>query len=135
MREDIPDESVGLIYLDPPFNSKRIYNAFIGGAQWVAFKDTWQWYEAVDDFHDVAGSVSMAATMEGLRTILGEGPDLAYLSYLANRLRECRRVLTGGGGGVSTFTVTPPCPTTCGLSWTRFSVSRTSATRSSGITG
>ena len=32
MREDLPDESVDLIYLDPPFNSKRIYNAFIGGA-------------------------------------------------------------------------------------------------------
>ena len=31
MREDIPDESVDLIYLDPPFNSKRLYNAFIGG--------------------------------------------------------------------------------------------------------
>ena len=45
LREDIPDESVDLIYLDPPFNSKRLYNAYIGGAQWVAFNDTWQWYE------------------------------------------------------------------------------------------
>ena len=35
MRDDIPSESVDLIYLDPPFNSKRLYNAFIGGAQWV----------------------------------------------------------------------------------------------------
>ena len=40
MAEYIPDESIDLIYLDPPFNSKRIYNAFIGGAQWVAFDDT-----------------------------------------------------------------------------------------------
>ena len=32
MRDDIPSESVDLIYLDPPFNSKRLYNAFIGGA-------------------------------------------------------------------------------------------------------
>ena len=31
MQDDIPSESVDLIYLDPPFNSKRIYNAFIGG--------------------------------------------------------------------------------------------------------
>lgn len=37
MREDIADESVDSIYLDPPFNSKRIYNAFMGGAQWAAF--------------------------------------------------------------------------------------------------
>ena len=97
MREDIPDESVDLIYLDPPFNSKRLYNAYIGGAQWVAFNDTWQWYEAVDDFHDVAGDVTLGGTMEGLRSILGEGPNLAYLSYMANRLRECRRVLKPTG--------------------------------------
>ena len=35
--------------------------------------------------------------MEGLRRILGEGPNLAYLSYMANRLRECRRVLKPTG--------------------------------------
>ena len=33
MREDLPDESVDLIYLDPPFNSKRLNNAYMGGAQ------------------------------------------------------------------------------------------------------
>ncbi len=97
IREHMPDESVDLIYLDPPFNSKRIYNASMGGAQWIAFKDTWQWYEAVDDFHELAGDVSMAPTMEGLRMILGEGSSLAYLSYMANRLRECRRVLKPTG--------------------------------------
>ena len=97
MREDILDASVDLIYLDPPFNSKRLYNAYIGGAQWVAFNDTWQWHEAVDDFHEVAGDVLLAPTMEGLRKILGDGPNLAYLSYMANRLRECRRVLKSTG--------------------------------------
>ena len=97
MREDIPSESVDLIYLDPPFNSKRIYNAFIGGAQWVAFDDTWHWYEAIDDFDEVARDVRLAPTMEGLRTILGETSSLAYLSYMANRLRECHRVLKPSG--------------------------------------
>ena len=97
MREHIPGESVDLIYLDPPFNSKRIYNASMGGAQWIAFKDTWQWYEAVDDFHELAGDVETAPTVEGLRMILGEGSSLAYLSYMANRLRECRRVLKPTG--------------------------------------
>ena len=97
MREDIPAESVDLIYLDPPFNSKRLYNAFIGGAQWVAFADTWRWREAVDDFHEVAGQPRLAGMMEGLRLMLGEGPNLAYLSYMANRLIECRRVLKPTG--------------------------------------
>ena len=37
-------ESVDLIYLDPPFNSKRLYSAPIGSkAAGVAFKDTWTW--------------------------------------------------------------------------------------------
>ena len=97
MREDVEDDSVDLIYLDPPFNSKRLYNAFIGGAQWVAFDDTWRWHEAVDDFHQVAGDVALAPTMEGLRKILGEGANLAYLSYMANRLRECHRVMKPTG--------------------------------------
>ena len=97
MREDIADASVDLIYLDPPFNSKRLYNAFIGDAQWVAFDDTWRWAEAIDDFDEVAGDVGLAPTMEGLRRILGEGPKLAYLSYMANRLRECRRALKHTG--------------------------------------
>ncbi len=98
MREDIADASVDLIYLDPPFNSKRLYNAYLkDAAQYVAFDDTWRWYEAVDDFHEVAGDVALADTMEGLRRILGEGPNLAYLSYMANRLRECRRVLKDTG--------------------------------------
>ncbi len=50
MAEYLPDESVDLIYLDPPFNSKRIYRAFIGGAQWVAFDDAWRWHEAIDEY-------------------------------------------------------------------------------------
>ena len=75
MREDIADESVDLIYLDPPFNSKRLYNAFIGDAQWVAFDDTWQWSEAIDDFDEVANDVELAPTMEGLRTIPRRRPQ------------------------------------------------------------
>ena len=97
MRENIASESVDLVYLDPPFNSKRLYNAFIGGAQWVAFDDTWSWFEAADDFHEVAGKPSYGKLMEGLRMMLGEGPRLAYLSYMANRLLECRRVLKPTG--------------------------------------
>ena len=42
MREEMPDACVDLIYADPPFNSKRLYNAYIGGAQWEAFNDTWR---------------------------------------------------------------------------------------------
>ncbi len=97
MQEYLPDNSIDLIYLDPPFNSKRIYNAFIGGAQWVAFDDTWRWYEAVDDFDRVARLPDMAGTMEGLRWMLDESPRMAYLSYMAARLLECKRILKDTG--------------------------------------
>ena len=97
MRQDIPDESVDVIYLDPPFNSKRLYNAFMGGAQWVAFDDTWHWHEAIEDFHECASDVKLAPTVEGLRLIHNESPNLAYLSYMANRLRECWRALKPSG--------------------------------------
>ena len=97
MREDILAESVDLIYLDPPFNSKRLYNAFIGGAQWVAFDDTWRWHEAIEDFDQVAGQPRYKGIMEGLRMMLGEDSQLAYLSYMANRLVECHRVLKPTG--------------------------------------
>ena len=98
MREDIPDASVDLIYLDPPFNSKRLYNAYMGGAQWVAFDDTWRWHEAVDDFHAIVSQPGeIARTFEGLRMMLGEGAELAYLSYMGNRLQQCKRVLKETG--------------------------------------
>ena len=50
LREHIPDESVDLIYLDPPFNSRRSYNVVFREAngtaadsQIQAFDDTWHW--------------------------------------------------------------------------------------------
>jgi len=49
LRESIADESVDLIYLDPPFNSKRDYNLLFKSpkgqqseAQITAFEDSWQ---------------------------------------------------------------------------------------------
>jgi len=48
LREHIPDESVDLIYLDPPFNSNRSYNVRFREASGTAaeaqikvFDDTW----------------------------------------------------------------------------------------------
>jgi site-specific DNA-methyltransferase (adenine-specific) len=50
LRESLPDEHVDLIYLDPPFNSKRDYNILFkspkgepANAQITAFKDSWHW--------------------------------------------------------------------------------------------
>jgi site-specific DNA-methyltransferase (adenine-specific) len=50
LRRHVKDESVDLIYLDPPFNSNAGYNVLFGhadgsraAAQIKAFDDTWHW--------------------------------------------------------------------------------------------
>ena len=50
LRDHVPDQSVDLIYLDPPFNSNANYNVLFqeksgqeSTAQITAFEDTWQW--------------------------------------------------------------------------------------------
>jgi 16S rRNA G966 N2-methylase RsmD len=50
LRREVPDASVDLIYLDPPFNSNATYNVLFkeksgeeSAAQIMAFEDTWQW--------------------------------------------------------------------------------------------
>jgi site-specific DNA-methyltransferase (adenine-specific) len=55
LRQHIPTESVDLIYLDPPFNSKRDYNLLfkspkgvVSEAQIEAFEDTWHWNQQAE---------------------------------------------------------------------------------------
>ena len=50
LRDHVPDESVDLVYLDPPFNSNASYNVLFreksgeeSPAQIKAFTDTWEW--------------------------------------------------------------------------------------------
>ena len=106
LRRYIPDESVDLIYLDPPFKSNQDYNLLFAerdgtqaAAQIKAFKDTWHWDQvAALSYQDVVehgGTVSQA--MQAFRTFLGENDMLAYLSMMAPRLVELRRVLKSTG--------------------------------------
>ena len=55
LREHIKDESVDLIYLDPPFNSNANYNVLFktpkgheSASQIEAFEDTWHWNEQAE---------------------------------------------------------------------------------------
>lgn len=106
LRRFVPDESVDLIYLDPPFNSNATYNMLfkhIDGtpvsAQIKAFGDTWQWsLEAELAYKEVVeagGEVSRA--MQSFRELLGASNMLAYLAMMAPRLIELRRVLRPTG--------------------------------------
>ncbi|MDR1849333.1 MAG: restriction endonuclease [Zoogloeaceae bacterium] len=107
LREYIKDESVDLIYLDPPFNSARDYNVLFASpkgeqseAQIVAFKDTWHWGEQAERelFEIMHGQNTDAALMiEAFRQFLGKNDMLAYLVMMTNRLLELHRVLKPTG--------------------------------------
>ena len=88
-----------LIYLDPPFNSNRIYAAPVGSkAAGAAFKDTWTlsdldkaWMGLIaEEEPGVANAVKAAGVVSG------KGMQ-SYLTMMAVRLLEMRRVLKHTG--------------------------------------
>jgi DNA modification methylase len=106
LRRHIPDESVDLVYLDPPFNSNADYNVLFreqGGdkaaAQIKAFEDTWEWNidaaRAFEESVEIGGQLSL--TLQAFRQMLGESNMMAYLSMMAPRLVELHRVLRSTG--------------------------------------
>ncbi len=106
LRRYIGDETVDLVYLDPPFNSNATYNILFkeksgtgAAAQIKAFGDTWQWdsgaSQAYEEVVEAGGRV--ADVMRAFRTFLGANDMLAYLAMMAPRLVELRRVLKPTG--------------------------------------
>ncbi|MCY4504928.1 MAG: DNA methyltransferase [Hyphomicrobiales bacterium] len=98
--EQWQDESIDLIYLDPPFNSNADYNRiFKSGAQIRAYTDIWQWGEAALRDYDraLACSSLLARTVQALEGMLRETPMFAYLCHLAPRLHEMHRLLKRTG--------------------------------------
>jgi DNA modification methylase len=102
LRQYVSDESVDLIYLDPPFNSNASYNVLFAeqdgsrsAAQVKAFGDTWRWDQgaatAYEEVVEAGGQVSQA--MRAFQTLLGPSNMLAYLSMMAPRLIELRRTM------------------------------------------
>lgn len=107
LREHIADDSVDLIYLDPPFNSNANYNVLFkspaGGrshAQIEAFEDTWHWaQEAEKEFSELLhqSNTNVSEMIQALRKFLGENDMMAYLTMMATRLLELHRVLKETG--------------------------------------
>ena len=100
------DETVDLVYLDPPFNSAQSYNAFFqekdgtaAASQIHAFEDTWHWdietKRAYDAVTEEPGKVS--DVMQAFYTFLGGNDMMAYLTMMSSRLVELRRVLKPTG--------------------------------------
>ena len=107
MREHIPDESVDLIYLDPPFNSNATYNVLFrehdsseSAAQIQAFDDTWHWSTDAEWHYQqvvTTGPRKLADMLQAMRTFLGQNDMMAYLTMMAPRMVELHRVLKPTG--------------------------------------
>jgi adenine specific DNA methylase Mod len=106
LRRYLKDETVDLVYLDPPFNSAQNYNAFFhekdgtdAASQIHAFEDTWHWdietKKAYDAVTEQPGKVS--DVMQAFYTFLGGNDMMAYLTMMSSRLVELRRVLKSTG--------------------------------------
>jgi site-specific DNA-methyltransferase (adenine-specific) len=108
LRNHIPDESVDLVYLDPPFNSNRAYNVFFqdktgkqAASQIQAFEDTWHWTEDAQAAYDemLGGDypVELKEMLQAFREFMGPSDMMAYITMMAIRLFELRRILKTTG--------------------------------------
>jgi DNA modification methylase len=106
LRRYIKDETVDLVYLDPPFKSDQDYDVLFAeqdgsrsAAQIKAFEDTWRWDQAAAEaYHTImAAGGKVAQVMLAFRTFLDESDMLAYLAMMAPRLVELHRVLKPTG--------------------------------------
>jgi len=107
LREHVANESVDLIYLDPPFNSDATYNILFkdktgekSAAQIMAFEDTWRWgMESEKAFREVVTTSSgdLSNLLQSFRAFLGTNDMMAYLTMMAIRLGELQHVLKPTG--------------------------------------
>jgi len=107
LRKYIPESSIDLIYLDPPFSSKKDYNIIfkeatgeLSAAQIKAFSDTWHWDKAAEDaFQDIINTAppNVAKLIDAIIGGLGRNDVTAYLVMMAIRLVELHRVLKDAG--------------------------------------
>ena len=110
LREHVPDESVDLVYLDPPFNSNASYNVLFreqtgegSPAQIKAFTDTWEWtQESQRTFENEimlnpTTPANVREMVNAFRQFIGSNAMMAYLVMMTPRLVELSRVLKPTG--------------------------------------
>ena len=107
LREHVADESVDLVYLDPPFNSNATYNVLfreaageLSSAQIQAFDDTWHWtIEAELAYEEIVANApqDVVNLIGAMRGFLGRNDMMAYLAMMTPRIIELRRALKPGG--------------------------------------
>ncbi|MBP9887981.1 MAG: site-specific DNA-methyltransferase, partial [Leptospiraceae bacterium] len=107
LRNYIPSESVDLVYLDPPFNSKANYNILFedksgknSQAQVEAFEDTWHWNEETEKTYLEIINTAPAEVVDMIsayRKFIKQSDMFAYIVMMTIRLVELKRVLKPTG--------------------------------------
>ena len=106
LRRYLKDETVDLVYLDPPFNSAQNYNAFFhekdgteAASQIRAFEDTWRWNQESQRLYEelILQPGKVSEVMQAFHTFLGTNDMMAYLAMMVPRLVELRRTLKPTG--------------------------------------
>ncbi len=103
----LEDNSIDLVYLDPPFNSNKNYNLLftnetgrVSDAQRHAFDDTWEWgLESEKTWVNIVETYdpNIVNLLAALRQHLGSSSVMAYLVMMTPRLKELHRVLKPTG--------------------------------------
>ena len=110
LRQHVGDESVDLVYLDPPFNSNASYNVLFkersgeeSPAQIKAFTDTWEWTQESERTFEQEIVLNpetppnVKDMITAFRQFIGSNAMMAYLVMMTPRLVELRRVLKSTG--------------------------------------
>ena len=107
IKKYIKDESIDLIYLDPPFNSKKQYNMIykepsgkISEAQSLAFDDTWKWNEETQRTYEeliINGDHDVVSAIKAFYSMFGTADITAYLVMMSSRLVELQKTLKPTG--------------------------------------
>ena len=110
LRQHVGDESVDLVYLDPPFNSNASYNVLFkersgeeSPAQIKAFTDTWEWTQESERTYEQEIILNpetppnVKDMITAFRQFIGSNAMMAYLVMMTPRLVELRRVLKPTG--------------------------------------
>lgn len=106
LKDENPQPFIDLIYIDPPFNSKRNYNVLFESmdmkdatAQKEAFADTWSNYSYVETLHEIAELdrelYTILKTFHDLKSISDSA--VAYLTTMAIRLWYMHKLLKDTG--------------------------------------
>lgn len=104
-KRKIPDESVDLVYLDPPFNSKREYsvifrekNGAAAASQQQAFLDAWDWRQGAETYDElIQKGGRLSDIMAAFHALFGPSDFLAYLAMMAARLVDIYATLKPTG--------------------------------------